>query len=378
MFNKKVFYSIFIIAGLVVLFPQISFGVEQFSRDLSFGLQQDLDVIKLQEFLSNDGLYSGPITGNFFSLTLKAVKAFQSREGIIPVAGYFGPKTRARVNELLGAQIEASNQQAIVETEQIVTQSTNSQIANNFINSIKLQLEALLKQVVSLQQQVKTQQNQNPVSPMDTLEIISVNITPDKKSAKVEWQTNKPTESKVFISGGNLSSKIFLSESGFSSNHVANISSLSPTTNYSYEITALNELGFIRKSGVFTTLDAFVADILVDKEEIKNDSIDFVTISVVTKLTNGEILQNKSLKIKINIYGSGGAIVTSFDESKLSDSQGIIIFKTQPTSYYDRCGMGMTITIIDNEDGHILFSKNIGIKNVKPVSPGSGMPVACA
>lgn len=111
----KIYLFAFII-GLFLLSSQVSFGAEQFNRDLSFGFQQDSDITKLQEFLSDKGLYSGPITGNFFSLTLKAVKAFQVREGIMPAAGYFGPKTRARANELLGAQVQASNQQAAAET----------------------------------------------------------------------------------------------------------------------------------------------------------------------------------------------------------------------------------------------------------------------
>ncbi|GEM_PF-2729861 len=277
MFNKKVFYSVVVIVGLVILSPRVSFGAEQFSRDLSFGFQQDSDVTKLQEFLSDEGLYSGPITGNFFSLTLKAIKAFQSREGITPAAGYFGPKTRVRANALLGAQVQASNQQAITETGQNVAQSSAPQITNNSINNVQSQLEALLKQVALLQQQLQTQQqnqtstnapapasnqnttsntpSQNSASAADILEITSVNITPDKTSAKIEWQTNKPTESKVFISGGNLYSKIFTSISGLSTRHSATITGLSEETIYSYEIEAIaGGTNAMKKQGNFTTL----------------------------------------------------------------------------------------------------------------------------
>ncbi|MEK7555635.1 MAG: peptidoglycan-binding protein [Patescibacteria group bacterium] len=277
MFNKKVFYSIVVIVGLVILSPQISFGAEQFSRDLSFGFQQDSDVAKLQEFLSDEGLYSGPITGNFFSLTLKAVKAFQSREGITPAAGYFGPKTRMRANALLGAQIQASNQQVVAETGQNAVQPIISQTTNNPISNVQSQLEILLKQVALLQQQLQTQQqnqtsanapvptfnqnttsnapSQNSASAANILEITSVNITLDKTSAKVEWQTNKPTESKVFISGGNLSSKIFTSISGLSTRHSVTITGLSEETSYSYEIEAIaGGVNAVKKQGSFKTL----------------------------------------------------------------------------------------------------------------------------
>jgi len=160
MLNKKAFYSIIVIVSLVALSPRVSFGVEQFNRDLSFGSQQDSDVTKLQEFLSDEGLYSGPITGNFFSLTLKAVKAFQTREGITPAAGYFGPKTRTRASELLGTQAQSSNQQAVTGTGQAVTQSVASQNTNSSVgaNTIQSQLQTLLSQISLLQQQLQIQQ----------------------------------------------------------------------------------------------------------------------------------------------------------------------------------------------------------------------------
>ncbi|MBI2121764.1 MAG: peptidoglycan-binding protein [Candidatus Sungbacteria bacterium] len=75
-----------------------------FERDLYYGMSNDSDVIRLQEFLRNENVYSGPITGNFLVLTREGVKVFQEREKITPPAGYFGPKTRARANEMLVKQ----------------------------------------------------------------------------------------------------------------------------------------------------------------------------------------------------------------------------------------------------------------------------------
>lgn len=72
-----------------------------FNRDLYFGLRNDPDVIALQEFLKKEELYPGSVTGNYFSLTRKAVQKFQTREKIYPAGGRFGPKTRQRANELL-------------------------------------------------------------------------------------------------------------------------------------------------------------------------------------------------------------------------------------------------------------------------------------
>ena len=66
----------------------------KFERNLSFGTRGDKEVEKLQKFLLEKGYYSGPVTGNYLSLTLQAVKKFQKENGV-EETGYLGPKTRA-------------------------------------------------------------------------------------------------------------------------------------------------------------------------------------------------------------------------------------------------------------------------------------------
>lgn len=90
------------ISLLLLLLPVMA-GAVNFDRDLYFGLRNNPDVTKLQEFLRDQGLYGGPITGSFFTLTREAVKTFQAREKIVPALGYLGPKTRVRANTLLAA-----------------------------------------------------------------------------------------------------------------------------------------------------------------------------------------------------------------------------------------------------------------------------------
>ena len=55
------------------------------------------EVIELQNRLTTEGVYSGPITGNFGPLTLAAVKAYQLKKGI-PQTGLVGPMTRESLN----------------------------------------------------------------------------------------------------------------------------------------------------------------------------------------------------------------------------------------------------------------------------------------
>jgi Putative peptidoglycan binding domain len=56
-----------------------------------------VDVTALQERLTTEGVYSGPITGFFGALTEAAVKAFQTNHGLSPL-GNVGPNTRALLN----------------------------------------------------------------------------------------------------------------------------------------------------------------------------------------------------------------------------------------------------------------------------------------
>ena len=70
----------------------------KFEKNLSFGVRNDKDVERLQNFLLEKGYYSGPVTGNYLSLTLKAVKKFQKDNGVEDT-GYLGPKTRAVIKD---------------------------------------------------------------------------------------------------------------------------------------------------------------------------------------------------------------------------------------------------------------------------------------
>lgn len=94
----KLFWRI--IPFSLLLFPVFAFAV-QFEADLYYSMSSNKDVNRLQEFLRGEGIYNGPITGNFFAITRESVKKFQDRESITPVAGFFGPKTRARANAII-------------------------------------------------------------------------------------------------------------------------------------------------------------------------------------------------------------------------------------------------------------------------------------
>ncbi len=92
-----------IFAGSIgIVFAAVSIvSAASFARDLAIG-SRGTDVTDLQNFLTRQGVYAGPVTGYFGPLTQEGVKKFQEQNNIAPVAGYFGPLTRAAANGSLG------------------------------------------------------------------------------------------------------------------------------------------------------------------------------------------------------------------------------------------------------------------------------------
>lgn len=108
-----------------------------------------------------------------------------------------------------------------------------------------------------------------------------------------------------------------------------------------------------------STLPYFVAEISSDKDAVKNDGADYATLTIVTKLSNGQVLPNKTVKINNQIY--------------ISDSNGIIIYKTAPTRVWDRCNNQNQILIVITENGDKNFSKIILIENIQTQQIGGGI-----
>lgn len=73
-----------------------------FNNNLYYGLDNNEDVEALQSVLTLDGVYTGPITGNFYSLTRQGVIDFQTKHNftMVPDTGYVGPYTRKILNGL--------------------------------------------------------------------------------------------------------------------------------------------------------------------------------------------------------------------------------------------------------------------------------------
>jgi peptidoglycan hydrolase-like protein with peptidoglycan-binding domain len=94
---KKLFFL------ALTLLPSVALGAT-FSHNLSLGTT-GTDVSSLQQFLSDEHLYGGPITATLGPNTQSALVKFQLQQGIA-ATGFFGPASRAAANTILNLHPE--------------------------------------------------------------------------------------------------------------------------------------------------------------------------------------------------------------------------------------------------------------------------------
>lgn len=151
-----------LIAILILLLSPV-FAYASIDNNLYYGLQNNSDVRQLQEFLIDKGYLSGNSTGNFFSLTLNAVKQYQKSQKITQ-SGYVGTLTRQAINAELAANLQGSNQQAVSETGTTPPTPTPPATTNDVIATLQAQIALLTQQLQAMQaQQTTTQQLQQSV-----------------------------------------------------------------------------------------------------------------------------------------------------------------------------------------------------------------------
>lgn len=105
--NRRASYPLIALVALGSWLAPV-FASASFDKDLRYGITGSSKVLDLQDFLASQNLYKGTPTGNYFSTTEEAVRAFQIQQGITPASGYFGSLTRQRVNDLLLNQGDAA------------------------------------------------------------------------------------------------------------------------------------------------------------------------------------------------------------------------------------------------------------------------------
>lgn len=103
-------------------------SASSFSTDLKYGMSNNSDVKRLQEYLKGEKLYTGPISGNYYSLTKTAVSKLQKKNKL-KVTGKFDLVTRNNVNSLLAKNdLIDDGAQKLAESIDILKQQAQSDV----------------------------------------------------------------------------------------------------------------------------------------------------------------------------------------------------------------------------------------------------------
>ncbi len=228
------------------------------------------EVLELQKFLINKGFLSGEATGNYFSLTRKAVISYQVSNGI-KGTGLVGSVTRSRINRELGKSVILN----------INTYSNQTSINNTVQENLNIQAKILefqnkVNANISQNNSIKNTNNQSTISGLsinngNNIQIEDLKINEGLSTTTLEWRTSIPTESKVFLrDNGGL--KVFNSMSGLSSSHFVEMG-LTEGLSYSYEIEAIYQGKSSKYQGSFSMLRKIPSSIALLREGNYGDSI---------------------------------------------------------------------------------------------------------
>lgn len=166
-----------ILLSLSLLFIPLFAGAS-LDANLYYGLRNNSDVKQLQEYLIGKGFLTGSATGNFYSLTLNAVKKYQAKQSINQT-GYVGILTRTAINNDLAVQLQGSNKQATAETGATPLTPETQKITNDIVSSLQAQIQLLQRQLVQIQQQTNAQQQTIQQIQQNTQQIAQ-NATPPR------------------------------------------------------------------------------------------------------------------------------------------------------------------------------------------------------
>ncbi len=178
--NLKTISGVFLAVIVGVLF--LSFysltaaQTVQFNNDLYWNMAPVNEEVKLlQQFLTDQGFYTGPITGKYLSQTYEAVVKFQTAYSIVPASGYFGQSSRAVANGII------SPSKAVVATSVQPTAAPTTAAVAPAVKTVTT--TSLTANVVSSTTVVNSNLVQNP-----SLE--EVNGTKPNKWFTGKWGTN--------------------------------------------------------------------------------------------------------------------------------------------------------------------------------------------
>ncbi len=221
--------------------------------------------------------------------------------GALALVGLASPTPEVSV---VHTQVISSTTEQVASSTEIKTpKPVESNASNSIIDSLKKQVENLTKKVVEQvtkpaetavvtlpvnQPSTSVATSSQPTITTDTQPstqttgavITSVTITATLTSATIEWSTDKPSDSKVFVAGGGISTSVHQSESGISTHHLVHVTGLSGSTDYAYDIEAIANQQVTRKQGTFSSqADLLDISLQVNKNTVPLSGWDMVEVT---------------------------------------------------------------------------------------------------
>lgn len=191
----------------------------------------------------------------------------------VPSLSLAAPLTQAQAQSLIGVVQSSPNTPAsvftsfitsfsnitIAQAESLITvvQSAPGVAANAFVNLLvsftqDTTVAAIQPATPTIPEQIAVQQT--PVITAPSLSLSFGQVTKTKDSARIQWTTAIPSESKVFLTeAGSTNTRVLDSQSGLSANHFVSIDRLTPSTTYKFIIEALAGIQDQKYSDLFTT-----------------------------------------------------------------------------------------------------------------------------
>jgi len=207
------------------------------TRHLRIGIRGE-DVKLLQEVLATDpSIYpEGLVTGYFGPLTRNAVKRFQKMAGIEQV-GVVGPKTTAKINELLE---EGAGSSGKVPPGLLIAPGIRKKLG--FTPEVPSGQE--LPPGISKKISTEGEEGEDTTPPViSDLRAIGTTAT----STKISWITDEKADSKVWY---DTSTPLTISEtmpqessSDLNKNHKLSLFNLNPNTTYYFIVSSTDEAG---------------------------------------------------------------------------------------------------------------------------------------
>ncbi len=263
--------------------------LSQITQSLKQGSRGD-QVKILQALLASDAsIYpEASITGYYGAMTAKAVKRFQQKHGIDPV-GSIGPKTRNKLNELLGDTPIVFGTASTTSTSTVYThrerEDDNDQgdrrerkdarpcvivppghlIAPGWLRKHKEEDRPIVPPCQILPPGISDRLNGQPSSTttppvvIDTTAPVlsSIAVSATTTSATVTWNTNEAATSNVYFSIStpvNLASSTAVRDAGLLTSHSLSLTGLTASTTYYYLVNSFDA----SKNAATSTEQSFV------------------------------------------------------------------------------------------------------------------------